>query len=114
MHDAKKSGLDIPSSGPKASMKKRVCSDGKHEAYLGVAVTLALTIVGCSVSPAKQSEHPATLAANLDSYPSVDQKLGEHLYPDEKPIAEKSKNPFVNNTRQAAHAAMHIRKPMGV
>ncbi len=89
MHDAKKSGLDIPSSGPKASMKKRVCSDGKHEAYLGVAVTLALTIVGCSVSPAKQSEHPATLAANLDSYPSVDQKLGEHLYPDEKPIAEK-------------------------
>jgi len=99
-------------------MKKRVCSDGKHEAYLGVAVTLALTIVGCSVSPAKQSEHPATLAANLDSYPSVDQKLGEHLYPDEKPIAEKLsvviEESIVNNTRQAAHAAMHIRKPMGV
>ena len=74
-------------------MKKKECSDGKHEAQLGVAVTLALTIVGCSVSPAKQSEHPSILAANLDSYPSVsypsvDQKLGEHLYPDEKPIAE--------------------------
>jgi hypothetical protein len=69
-------------------MKKKKCSDGKHEAHLGVAVTLALTIMGCSVSPAKQSDHPATLAVNLDSYPSVDQKLGEHLYPDEKPIAE--------------------------
>jgi len=68
----KNQGLNIPSSGPKASMKKKECSDGKHEAYLRVAVTLALTIVGCSVSPAKQSEHPSILAANLDSYPSVD------------------------------------------
>jgi len=50
---------------------------------------LALAIAGCSVSQVKEPNPEASATINVLRYPSIDAQLGEHLYPDEKPIAEK-------------------------
>ncbi len=53
------------------------------------ALTLTLAMGGCHVNAVKTTASSASNAASSVSYPSVDAGLGEHLYPDEKPIAEE-------------------------
>jgi hypothetical protein len=50
---------------------------------------LALVITGCGVVQVKDADPEAVAALNGVRYPSPDAQLGEHLYPDEKTIADK-------------------------
>jgi hypothetical protein len=50
---------------------------------------LALVIAGCGVTPVKDTDPEAVSAFNGLRYPSPDAQLGEHLYPDERAIANK-------------------------
>jgi hypothetical protein len=50
---------------------------------------LALVIAGCGVSQVKDADPEAIAALNGLRYPNPDAQLGEHLYPDEKTIADK-------------------------
>jgi Catalase len=50
---------------------------------------LALVIAGGAASQVKEPNPEAIATINVLRYPSIDAQLGEHLYPDEKPIAEK-------------------------
>jgi hypothetical protein len=56
---------------------------------LSVLFSLGFIIAGCSTSPIKEPNPETVAPLNVLSYPSVDAQLGEHLYPEEKPIAEK-------------------------
>lgn len=50
---------------------------------------LALVIASCGVTQVKDADPEAVAALNGLRYPSPDAQLGEHLYPDEKTIADK-------------------------
>jgi hypothetical protein len=50
---------------------------------------LALVIAGCGVSQVKDPNPAAAGTSSVLRYPSIDAQVGEHLYRDEKPIAEK-------------------------
>jgi hypothetical protein len=56
---------------------------------LNVLFSLGFIIAGCGASPVKESNPEAGAPLNVPGYPSVDAQLGEHLYFDELPIAEK-------------------------
>jgi hypothetical protein len=50
---------------------------------------LALVIASCGVTQVKEADPEAVAASIALRYPNPDAQLGEHLYPDEKTIAEK-------------------------
>jgi hypothetical protein len=50
---------------------------------------LALVIAGCGVTQVKNADPQEVTALNGLRYPSPDAQLGEHLYPDEKAIANQ-------------------------
>jgi Catalase len=50
---------------------------------------LALVIAGCGVTQVKNADSQEVAALNGLRYPSPDAQLGEHLYPDEKTIANQ-------------------------
>jgi hypothetical protein len=77
---------------------------------------LALSIGGCSVKQIKKAGPEASTASNVITYPGIDPELGEHLYLNEKPIAEalsvvieesirKQYNP--GSARRDAHPKAH-------
>jgi Catalase len=49
----------------------------------------ALVIAGCDVSPTRESKSDEVETLEVIRYPSIDAQLGEHLYTDERRIAEK-------------------------
>ena len=49
----------------------------------------ALVIAGCGVSPVKEPNSDGVATLNVIHYPNIDAQLGERLYRDEQPIAEK-------------------------
>jgi hypothetical protein len=56
---------------------------------LRLVLSLALSIGGCSVEQVKKAGFEASTASNVITYPGIDPELGEHLYLNEKPIAEE-------------------------
>src|ERR1700691_3665439 len=56
---------------------------------LRLVLSLALSIGGCSVEGVKKAGPEASTASNVITYPGIDPDLGEHLYLNEKPIAEE-------------------------
>jgi hypothetical protein len=50
---------------------------------------LSLVIGACSVEQVRRTDLDATVASNVVLYPGIDPELGEHLYLNEKPIAEE-------------------------
>lgn len=56
---------------------------------LSLPIGLACALCACGVHPARTVIPAPTVTPNSSRYPSIDPDLGEHLYPDEKPIAEK-------------------------
>src|ERR1700688_1070845 len=81
--------LDASSAFKETSMAKTVDPDGGQVTLLGGALALALTLGGCSVDRAKKIEPVTPTMASTVSYASVDAELGEHLYPEEKRIADE-------------------------
>jgi len=69
-------------------LKQAINSSGKQITLLAGLPALALAIVGCRVN-AVQTQPDATAIASSVSYPIIDEELGEHLYRDEKPIADE-------------------------
>jgi hypothetical protein len=63
--------------------------DGGQVTLVGGVLALALATGGCGVNAVKATEPEGSTTASTVSYPSVDAELGEHLYPDEKPIADE-------------------------
>jgi hypothetical protein len=63
--------------------------DGGHVTLVGAVLALALTMGGCNVNAVKTTVREASPMASTVSYPSIDADLGEHLYPDEKLIADE-------------------------
>jgi hypothetical protein len=56
---------------------------------LSLLLGTAFVIASCGVSPVKEPNSNEVATLNVIRYPSIDAQLGERLYPDEKPIAEK-------------------------
>jgi hypothetical protein len=69
--------------------EKKMGRDGGQVTLVGGVLALALATGGCSVNAVKTTEPEGSPTAGTVSYPSVDAELGEHLYPDEKPIADE-------------------------
>jgi hypothetical protein len=63
--------------------------DAVRPMRLRLAFGLALAIGGCSVEQVKRAGPDAPTASNVIPYPGIDPELGEHLYLNEKPIAEE-------------------------
>ena len=83
---------------------------------LGLHFSLVLVIAGCSVGQVKREPPEAAAGSNAIVYPDIDTELGEHLYPSEKPIAEKlsvvieqsiRKQYAAGNARRDAHPKAH-------
>jgi Catalase len=70
-------------------MVKTVDPDGGQVVLLGSALALALALGGCSVDRVQKREPIALTLTSPVSYASADAELGEHLYPEEKPIADE-------------------------
>lgn len=64
-------------------------SDVLRPMLLRLVLSLALSIGGCSVEQVKKAGFEASTASNVITYPGIDPELGEHLYLNEKPIAEE-------------------------
>ena len=62
---------------------------GRHLHYFASVLALALAMGGCHANAVKTTEPDASTRASTVSYPSIDAELGEHLYLDEKPIADE-------------------------
>jgi hypothetical protein len=56
---------------------------------LSLLLGTVFVIASCGVSPVKEPNSNEVATLNVIRYPSIDAQLGERLYPDEKPIAEK-------------------------
>jgi hypothetical protein len=68
---------------------KTMGPDGGQVTLVGGVLASALAIGGCNVNAVKTIEPEASTMASAVSYPSVDAELGEHLYPEEKRIADE-------------------------
>lgn len=56
---------------------------------LNFLFSLGFILVGCGASPIKEPSPEEVATLNAPSHPSVDAQLGEHLYPEEMPIADQ-------------------------
>src|SRR5579859_851024 len=97
-------------------MGEKTCLRFCVERFLGLHFSLALVIAGCSVGQVKRGPPEAAAGSNAIVYPDIDTELGEHLYPSEKPIAEKlavvieqsiRKQYAAGNARRDAHPKAH-------
>jgi hypothetical protein len=67
---------------------------------LRLAFSLALALGGCSVEQVKKAAPETSAASNVIVYPDIDPALGEHLYLNEKPIAEELSVVIENSIRK--------------
>jgi hypothetical protein len=74
---------------PAATVLEKTVSDCWCPTCRSFLLGLALVIAGCAASQVKEPNPEAITTINVLRYPSIDAQLGEHLYSDEKPIAEK-------------------------
>lgn len=51
--------------------------------------SLSVVVGSCSAEQVRKTDPEATVAANVVPYPGIDPELGEHLYPNEKTVAEE-------------------------
>jgi Catalase len=91
---------------PNALLPMRLC----------LLFSLSLVVGGCSVEQVRKTDLEATVASNVVLYPGIDPELGEHLYLNEKAIAEElsvvieasiRKQYSSGNARRDAHPKAH-------
>src|ERR1700693_5998784 len=108
--------LDSSRAFKETSMRKTGGPGGGQVTLLGGALALALALGGCSVDRVKKKEPVAPTMASAVSYAGIDAELGEHLYPEEKPIADElsvriedsiRKQYSVDSARRDAHPKSH-------
>lgn len=61
---------------------------------------LSFVVGGCSVQKVRKTDLEATVASNVVLYPGIDPELGEHLYLNEKMIAEELSVVIENSIRK--------------
>jgi hypothetical protein len=82
---------------------------GRRVTQLSFTIGLACALCACVVHPAKPEAPAAAVASDSNGYPSVDPDLGERLYPDERPIAEKL-SVLIEESVRKQYAAVKARR----